>query len=471
MGGGLIKDMLIDAQIEPTTTSKAAARTGAIAFHKTKGKAELSDGTEVRRLFDNASKLELNTCHVNGADYTVLDNDNYVYLKVTTGAVDRTITLPTLADNLERVLLIEKIDTGIGSVIIDGEGAETIDAYTTITTRGKIAIIGETSEWKTLYGNPYLIQSRTIVASPGTALQQFAGADLSLAELDHFFGAGNTKAYHRFGAGAALGTDEVGSYNLYASGPTNTTGFMNTNYGASFNAPSHELFQQANLLDDMTTTYSGAGKGLWHHFVMEMPADGQTSAMGVFDKWNSLTKDRYTITISNGVLIVYTKGNFATPKTVSSSILLPNGANTIFWFVDVLWNTTTGLSLYINRQMQDCDPTATTLMSDYEAGGTTFFIGYNSTGLLYYTGKIMHSAIINLIPTEAQMDIFYATKVAEPAQLTGQQYNIIGLREPGGDTNMIQQANVEEVARYNGSIYLQGGTRAPEDYYTLYGRR
>jgi hypothetical protein len=83
----------------------------------------------------------------------------------------------------------------------------------------------------------------------------------------------------------------------------------------------------------------------------------------------------------------------------------------------------------------------------------------------------MHSAIMNLIPTKAQMDIFYATKIAEPAQLLGQQYNIIGLKEPNGDTNVIQQANVEEVARYNGSIYLQGGTRAPEDYYTLYGRR
>ena len=64
----------------------------------------------------------------------------------------------------------------------------------------------------------YPIQARTIVANPGTALQQFAGADLSLADLDYFFGAGNTKAYYRFGAGAALVTDEVGTYKLTLPG-------------------------------------------------------------------------------------------------------------------------------------------------------------------------------------------------------------------------------------------------------------
>ena len=114
-------------------------------------------------------------------------------------------------------------------------------------------------------------------------------------------------------------------------------------------------------------------------------------------------------------MTVTTNGNSATAKSVSSSILLPNGANTVYWFVDVLWNTTNGLSLYINRQMQDNNPTATTLMVD---GATSdFFIGQIRSRTNLYTGKIMHSAIMNLIPTEAQMDIFYATKVAEPTQL------------------------------------------------------
>lgn len=65
---------------------------------------------------------------VSSANYTVLDNDGFELIVVTTGASQRTITLPTAADNLNRRLAIKKVDTGAGSVLVDGEGAETIDA-------------------------------------------------------------------------------------------------------------------------------------------------------------------------------------------------------------------------------------------------------------------------------------------------------------------------------------------------------
>lgn len=64
---------------------------------------------------------------VASTNYTVLDNDGYHTILVTTGASQRTITLPTAADNAGRYLWIQKADTGAGSVLIDGEGAETID--------------------------------------------------------------------------------------------------------------------------------------------------------------------------------------------------------------------------------------------------------------------------------------------------------------------------------------------------------
>ncbi len=63
--------------------------------------------------------------------YTILDDDANVF-EVTTGASDRTLMLPTLADNTDRVIEIHKVDAGAGLVIIDGEGAETIDGVTTI---------------------------------------------------------------------------------------------------------------------------------------------------------------------------------------------------------------------------------------------------------------------------------------------------------------------------------------------------
>lgn len=64
---------------------------------------------------------------VSSADYTILDGDGYDTILVSTGASDRTITLPTAADNIGRKIFIKKTDSGAGKVIIDGEGSETID--------------------------------------------------------------------------------------------------------------------------------------------------------------------------------------------------------------------------------------------------------------------------------------------------------------------------------------------------------
>lgn len=61
------------------------------------------------------------------ADYTILDNDGLSAVNVTTSTTNRTVTLPTAADNTGRLLHITKIDSGSGTVTVDGEGAETIN--------------------------------------------------------------------------------------------------------------------------------------------------------------------------------------------------------------------------------------------------------------------------------------------------------------------------------------------------------
>lgn len=66
------------------------------------------------------------------ADYTILDDDDVNTILMTTAGTDRTVTLPTAADNANRQITIKKVDSGTGSVTIDGEGAETIDGATTI---------------------------------------------------------------------------------------------------------------------------------------------------------------------------------------------------------------------------------------------------------------------------------------------------------------------------------------------------
>jgi hypothetical protein len=84
------------------------------------------------------------------ADYTVLDDDGYYLILVTTSSTNRTITLPTAADNSGRRLVIKKVDTGTGSVTVDGESSETIDGLTSVQVAFKndvIDIYCDGTEW------------------------------------------------------------------------------------------------------------------------------------------------------------------------------------------------------------------------------------------------------------------------------------------------------------------------------------
>lgn len=84
------------------------------------------------------------------ADYTILDDDNIYLVVMTTSTTDRTVTLPTLADNIGRRIAIMKADSASGSVTIDGEGAETINGLTTVAMFDQydlIEVVGVTGGW------------------------------------------------------------------------------------------------------------------------------------------------------------------------------------------------------------------------------------------------------------------------------------------------------------------------------------
>jgi hypothetical protein len=66
------------------------------------------------------------------ADYPVTDTDGVSVILMTRGASNRTITLPTAADNSGRQIDIIIVDDNTGIVTIDGEGSETINGATTI---------------------------------------------------------------------------------------------------------------------------------------------------------------------------------------------------------------------------------------------------------------------------------------------------------------------------------------------------
>lgn len=64
---------------------------------------------------------------VTSANYTILDNDGYGVILVSTGASNRQIMLPVAANNIGRTVYVKKIDTGLGYVNVNAQGLEYID--------------------------------------------------------------------------------------------------------------------------------------------------------------------------------------------------------------------------------------------------------------------------------------------------------------------------------------------------------
>lgn len=85
------------------------------------------------------------------ANYTVLDGDNIRTIGMTCGASNRTVTLPTAADNNSRIITCKKIDLNVaGNLILDGEGAETIDGDLTRTLETgnqELTVQSDGSDW------------------------------------------------------------------------------------------------------------------------------------------------------------------------------------------------------------------------------------------------------------------------------------------------------------------------------------
>jgi hypothetical protein len=74
------------------------------------------------------------------ANWTILDTDNDVVVTGVCGATT-TITLPTLADNQGRQISIILGSTPGNNVVVDGEGAETINGATTLTNASQYSVL------------------------------------------------------------------------------------------------------------------------------------------------------------------------------------------------------------------------------------------------------------------------------------------------------------------------------------------
>ena len=95
------------------------------------------EGVDIPQIIHRLNKLSKASI-AKSVDYLILDNDKFSLIRMTTGSgTDKTVTLPTAADNKDREISLIKADSGSNYAILDGEGAETIDylgiQQTTIT--------------------------------------------------------------------------------------------------------------------------------------------------------------------------------------------------------------------------------------------------------------------------------------------------------------------------------------------------
>lgn len=105
------------------------------------------------------------------ADYTISDADTDLTILVDDTSTDRTITLPTAADNLNKVITIKNVSTDKGKVTVDGEGSETIDGYTTIILDFKncyIKVQSDGSNWHIINENITSPQKQYTMTVTGT---------------------------------------------------------------------------------------------------------------------------------------------------------------------------------------------------------------------------------------------------------------------------------------------------------------
>lgn len=145
-GTGIFKTPTGDATLGGDTTIaadkdlKAAAGTGEVdlspmtgAFKSPAGANTLSGDVTIASGKKFTKGATLNRILSKAVDYAVSDTDPDIILVDASGG-NKTITLPTAADNAGRIItVVVAVEPGANNVVVDGEGAETINGAATKT--------------------------------------------------------------------------------------------------------------------------------------------------------------------------------------------------------------------------------------------------------------------------------------------------------------------------------------------------
>tara|TARA_R110002126_G_scaffold172712_1_gene321495 strand:- start:95 stop:967 length:873 start_codon:yes stop_codon:yes gene_type:complete len=191
---------------------------------------------------------------IGDAAYTILDTDGFSFIKTDATALtaDRTVTLPTASANAGRKIIFKKGDTGAFDLIIDGEGAETIDGSTTTLLANQydmLTIVCDGDEWHTV--TPYKTVADKAIRTAGDVTTTSATlVDLTSATVTLSLPAGGRIAYSFVGTASNDTVNQDHFYNVDVDSGT----LLHGTAGVAINmraVNSRRLVQLSGTTDDL----------------------------------------------------------------------------------------------------------------------------------------------------------------------------------------------------------------------------
>ena len=376
--------------------------------------------------------------------YTITDADGLGTIFVDAAG---TVTLPTAADNIDRRILV--VNDSTGQVIVDGEGAETINGQASVYINNRydyVYVHCDGSEWFTISEVPlFELQDFTTIGSIGDTDQQHAG-HIWPSDL---WGTGTDIAYYKFASGA-LTTDEEGTYSLTNNNSaTNTTGIMNTNFATALNGTT-QYYTQGTLLDDNSIFTNAMTIDFW------FKADDGKSGL----------PQRFLNKVNDGNNSIYIQINGAAPNegrlhightisgtayTLWSNKILNNGAEGWHHLL-YTQDSTNGARLFMDGMYQNSNPNLTSYMGN--GTSSDLHIGSSITPNYYYGGDIAQLRFSNVIITQKHIDLALASRIARPAIFTNDDFNIKAFVQEDGSSDFQSQIPFSEIEVHRNSNYI-----------------
>lgn len=116
------------------------------------------DNLDTNHFIEQIKRKNWYSSNSDTSSYTITDEDKYKTFFYTTGASDVTLTLPAVADNVNREIRAIKVDAGAGDVVISGKvvgtTTQTINGNVTTSVKGQYGVMAlkcNSTEWFKLY--------------------------------------------------------------------------------------------------------------------------------------------------------------------------------------------------------------------------------------------------------------------------------------------------------------------------------